>query len=234
MESINEQASGHPGLRGFLHRATNGRDGLVLTHGAGGNCNSALLVTLAENLSQNGIIVLRCDLPFRQQRPYGPPLRTAEIDQQGLRQAVEFLRTRVSGRVFLGGHSYGGRMATMLAGKEPSFADGLLLLSYPLHPPNKPQQLRTAHFPQIRTRCLFVHGTQDPFASSEEIQSALKLIPVATTLLSFEGAGHELVSKKKSDVGRLDCVALAERIRSKMFGIWSCLNQNRTPASGNV
>ena len=222
MESVNEQASGYPSVRGFLHRAANGSDGVVLTHGAGGNCNSALLVALAENLSKNGISVLRCDLPFRQQRPYGPPLRTAELDQHGLRRAVEVLRTTVSGRIFLGGHSYGGRMATMLAANEPSVADGLLLLSYPLHPPNKLQQLRTAHFPQIRTRCLFVHGTQDPFASSEEIQSALKLIPAETTLLSFEGAGHELVSKTKSDVGRLDCVALAERIRAKMFGIWSC------------
>src|SRR5690242_1373641 len=149
-EPICDQAAGEPSVRGFLHRAVSGSDGLVLTHGAGGNCNSSLLVALAENLSQNGITVLRCDLPFRQQRPYGPPLRTAEIDQQGLQRAVELLRTRVSGRVFLGGHSYGGRMATMLAGKEPSVAEGLLLLSYPLHPPNKPQQLRTAHFPQIR------------------------------------------------------------------------------------
>ena len=220
-EAIHNHAPGHPSVRGFLHRAANGSDGMVLTHGAGGNCNSALLVALAENLSQNGITVLRCDLPFRQQRPYGPPLRTAEVDQQGLRRAVELLRTLVSGRVFLGGHSYGGRMATMLAAKEPSVADGLLLLSYPLHPPNKPQQLRTAHFPQIRTRCLFVHGTQDPFASSEEIQSALKLIPAVTTLLSLDGAGHELVSKKKSDVGVLDAATLAGRISLKAFEMLS-------------
>jgi predicted alpha/beta-hydrolase family hydrolase len=220
-EPICDQAAGEPSVRGVLHRATSGSDGLVLTHGAGGNCNSALLVALAENFSPNGITVLRCDLPFRQQRPYGPPLRTAEVDQQGLQRAVEFLRTRVSGRVFLGGHSYGGRMATMLAAKAPSVADGLLLLSYPLHPPNKPQQLRTAHFPQIRTRCLFVHGTRDPFATSEEIQSALKPIPAETMLLSIEGAGHELVSKKKSNVGHLDSATLAARISSKVFEVWS-------------
>ena len=220
MELVNEQDTGYPSVRGFLHRATNGSDGLVLTHGAGGNCNSALLVALAENLSQNGITTLRCDLPFRQQRPFGPPLHTAESDQQGLRRALEVLRTMVSGRVFLGGDSYGGRMATMLTAREPSVADGLLLVSYPLHPPNKPQQLRTAHFPQIRTRCLFVHGTQDPFASGEEIQSALNLIPAETTLLSIEGAGHELVSKRKSDLGRLDSATLAGRISSKVFAVW--------------
>ena len=109
----------------------------------------------------------------------------------------------------------------MVAAKEPSVADGLLLLSYPLHPPNKPQQLRTAHFPQIYTRCLFVHGTQDPFASSEEIQSALKLIPIETELLAVEGAGHKLVSKKKADVGVLDSVSLASKITSKLFEMWS-------------
>ncbi|HEU5232377.1 MAG TPA: alpha/beta family hydrolase [Terriglobales bacterium] len=220
-ETICEQAAGYPSVRGFLHRATSGSDGLVLTHGAGGNCNSPLLAAMAQNLSQNGISVLRCELPFRQQRPYGPPLRTAEVDQQGLRRAVEVLRTIVSGRVFLGGQSYGGRMATMLAAQEHSVTDGLLLLSYPLHPPNKPQQLRTGHFPQIRTRCLFVHGSQDPFATCEEIQSALKLIPVQTMLLSIEGTGHELVSKKNSDVGRLDGATLAERITSKVFEIWN-------------
>ncbi|HET8825983.1 MAG TPA: alpha/beta family hydrolase [Terriglobales bacterium] len=100
MESINEQASGHPSVRGFLHRAANGSDGLVLTHGAGGNCDSSLLLALAENLSQNGITVLRCDLPFRQQRPHGPPLRAAEFDQQGLRRALEVLGTMVSGARF--------------------------------------------------------------------------------------------------------------------------------------
>src|SRR5690348_847103 len=122
MERVDEHAADHSRVSGFLHSATSGGDGLVLTHGAGGNCNSALLVAVAENLSQNGITVLRCDLPFRQQRPYGPPLRTAEDDQQGLRRAVEWLRTVVNGRVFLGGHSYGGRMATMLVAKEPSVA----------------------------------------------------------------------------------------------------------------
>ena len=74
-----------------------------------------------------------------------------------------YLRGRVGGPVVLGGHSYGGRQATMLAAEEPGVAEALLLLSYPLHPPNKPAQLRTAHFPQLRTPALFVSGTKDPF-----------------------------------------------------------------------
>ena len=82
----------------------------------------------------------------------------------------------------------------MLAAKDPSVADGLLLLSYPLHPPRKPQQLRTAHFPLLQTRCLFVHGTRDPFASPEEMRAALELIPAENTILSVEGGGHELAT----------------------------------------
>jgi len=124
---------------------------------------------------------------------------SAEKDQAGLQRAIQVLREQIKGRVFLGGHSYGGRMATMLCAREPSLADGLLLLSYPLHPPRKPEQLRTALFPKLQTRALFVHGTRDPFGSIEEMKSALAVIPAQTQLLPIEGAGHELLSKKKSD-----------------------------------
>ena len=143
--------------------------------------------------------MLCCDLPFRQQRPHGPPLGSAENDQAGLRRAVQVLRNQIGGRVFLGGHSYGGRMATMLAAKDPSIGDGLLLLSYPLHPPRKPEQLRTAHFPSLRTRALFVHGARDPFGSTEEMESGLRLIAAKTKLVTIDGSGHELLSARNRD-----------------------------------
>ena len=195
-----DELQGEPAVRGFLHKAQAANvDGLVLTHGAGANCNSPLLIGLAEAFRSAGVTVLRCDLLFRQQRPHGPPLGTAEKDQAGLRRAVQVLRNQVSGHVFLGGHSYGGRMATMLAAKEPSGADGLLLLSYPLHPPRKPEQLRTTHFPSLRRRALFVHGARDPFGSSDEMYSALQLIPAETRLLMIEAAGHELLTKSNRE-----------------------------------
>src|ERR1051325_11112945 len=137
IRDFSDSTPGHPPVRGFLHLPvqTSG-DGLILTHGAGANCRSALLVSLANAFSDSGMAVLRCDLPFRQLRPHGPPMRgSAEKDQQGLRRAVELMRQQVSGRVSLGGHSYGGRQATILAAAEPGLVDGLLLLSYPLHPP---------------------------------------------------------------------------------------------------
>jgi predicted alpha/beta-hydrolase family hydrolase len=158
-----------------------------------------LLVALAGAFANAGFTVLRCDLPFRQQRPHGPPVPGgAEKDREGLKRAVEVLKKSVSGRIFLGGHSYGGRQATLLAAEEPLVA-GLLLLAYPLHPPRKPEQLRTAHFPKLTTPALFVHGSRDPFGSQEEMESALKLIPAAHRLLEVTGAGHELLDKKAGD-----------------------------------
>jgi predicted alpha/beta-hydrolase family hydrolase len=172
---------------------------LVLTHGAGANCQSPLLRALAEAFCESGITVLRCDLPFRQARPHGPPLRgSAERDQQGLRRAIESLRQIVTGRVFLGGHSYGGRQGTLLAAGAPGLINGLLLLSYPLHPPKRPGELRTVHFPKLYTPALFVHGTRDGFGAIEEMTAALKLIPAHTQLLPIEGAGHELMSQRNA------------------------------------
>jgi predicted alpha/beta-hydrolase family hydrolase len=181
-------------VRGFLHEPQhpNG-DGLVITHGAGSNSDTTLLRAIAVTFAGAGVVTLRCDLPFRQQRPKGPPFPAqAERDREGLRRAIEALREISGGRVFLGGHSYGGRQASMLAAEEPDAADALLLLSYPLHPPRKPQDLRTGHFGSIQTRALFVHGTRDAFGSIDEMRAALPLIPARTELAIVEGAGHSL------------------------------------------
>ena len=193
-------------VRGFLHRpkAELG-GGLVLTHGAGSNCRSPLLVALAEEFWSAGWLVLRCDLPFRQARPHGPPQRnSAERDQAGLRAAIAALRRHTAGCVYLGGHSYGGRQASMLAASEPGVADALLLLSYPLHPPQRPDLMRTAHLPDLRTPAIFVHGTRDGFGSSPEVEAALQLIPARTRLLPIPDAGHELITRKnRGDLARM-------------------------------
>jgi predicted alpha/beta-hydrolase family hydrolase len=193
--------SGEAPVRGFLHLPTDHPAGtLVLTHGAGSNCNAPLLIALADAFCASGFAVLRCDLPFRQARPYGPPPRgSAERDQQGLRAAVEVMRRQVPGRVFLGGHSYGGRQASMLATSEPGVLEALLLLSYPLHPPERPDQMRTGHFPELQIPALFVSGLRDGFATRDEMEAGLKLIPARTELLSIAGAGHELMTKRNRD-----------------------------------
>jgi hypothetical protein len=195
----------NPAVRGFLHSPANPNgDALILTHGAGSNCTAPLLVALSEIYAGQGYIVLRCDLPFRQERRTGPPFPgNAERDREGLRNAVAVLRKNVTGPIFLGGHSYGGRQATMLCAAEPDLVSGLLLLSYPLHPPRKPEQLRIQHLPKLRTPSLFVHGTRDPFGSVDEMMNALQLITAKTELMKVEGTGHDLGFKGKTELKEL-------------------------------
>jgi uncharacterized protein len=181
-------------IREFIHPPIGGGEhGIVLTHGAGSNCDSPLLLALSTALADVGYTVLRYDLPFRQARSAGPPRPgDAAMDRTGILAAVQVLRDRIPGRVMAGGHSYGGRQTSIAAAENPNLVDGLLLLSYPLHPPRRPTELRTAHFPKLNTSCLFVHGTRDPFGSPDEMRSALTLIPAATELYLLEGAGHDL------------------------------------------
>jgi predicted alpha/beta-hydrolase family hydrolase len=186
-------------VSGFLHEPEGppSRTGLVMTHGAGGNAKTAILVTIADAFSAAGWRVLRCDMAFRQRKASGSPHPSgAAQDRESLRDAVEAMRRLGAETVVLGGHSYGGRQSTMLASEQPGLVAGLLLGSYPLHPPGKPDQLRTAHFPELRTPALFVHGTRDPFGSLEEMTGALKLIPGRHELSIVQGAGHDLKQGK--------------------------------------
>jgi uncharacterized protein len=202
-----------PSIRGFLHtpNAPNG-SALVLTHGAGSNAQAPLLIALAETFSEAGFTVLRCDLPYRHLRSFGPPgPGDAARDRAGLKNAIaalgkilvapslsRTLRQDGPSRIFLGGHSYGGRQSSMLCAEEPDLVASLLLMSYPLHPPRKPEQQRTQHLPNLRTPTLFIHGTRDGFGSIAEMEQALKMIPAGTKLLTIEGAGHDLGFKGKA------------------------------------
>lgn len=202
----------NPPIRGFLHvpNAPNG-DALILTHGAGGNAQAPLLRALAEAFAAAGTTVLRCDLPYRQVRSFGPPgPGDAARDRAGLRNAIAEMKKQTPGRILLAGHSYGGRQSSMLCAEEPDLVAGLLLLSYPLHPPRKPEQRRTQHLPGLRTPTMFVHGTRDPFGSIAELERALKMIPAKTKLLPVEGAGHDLGFKGKAKKEELPGLIVGE------------------------
>jgi predicted alpha/beta-hydrolase family hydrolase len=99
----------------------------------------------------------------------------------------------------LGGHSYGGRQASILAASEPGLAERLLILSFPLHPPQRPAELRTKHFSALQVPAFFVHGTRDGFGSIVEMEEALKLVPAPTQLIPIFGAGHELMTNRTSN-----------------------------------
>lgn len=196
------EAVGPPAVRGFLHVPDRvSGDGLVLTHGAGSDCRTPLLTTVASAFAATGVTVLRCDLPFRQARSHGPPARgSGPNDRAGLQQAVAALRPHARGHLLLGGHSYGGRQASILAAEVPDIAEALLLLSYPLHPPHRPTELRTGHLPSLRVPVLFVHGSRDPFATCEELEAARSLIPAPTALVEVAGAAHDLASLAAAEV----------------------------------
>jgi predicted alpha/beta-hydrolase family hydrolase len=208
-----EEAGADLAVRGFVHHPVAGHgDVLVLTHGAGSDCRAPLLVAVAHALAACGILVLRCDLPYRQGSPMGPPSpRTSARDRDGLREAVRVARRLGPGRAFLGGHSYGGRQSSLVAAEDPALVDGLCLLAYPLHPPGRPDAPRTAHLARLRAPVLFVHGSRDPFATLAEIDAARALIPAATALLPIEGGDHALVRRgREADAPRVaQDVALA-------------------------
>lgn len=182
-------------------------NGIILTHGAGSNADSPLLVSLAKAFEAAGWKAVRYNLPYRQLRPKGSPIPSQSgADRAGIAEQVNLMRSQVDGAVAVGGHSYGGRQASMLAAEQVGLIDALLLLSYPLHPPRKPEQLRTAHFPQLHTPALFFHGTRDPFATIEELTTAVAAIPAPTKINEQPKAGHELKG--------LDFAALVEEFSS--------------------
>jgi len=149
------------------------------------------MVAVAKAFCDAGCLVLRWDLPFRQSGPRSAPGGSGKRDRDGIVQAAQELRQLAIGvPLYLAGQSYGGRQSSMVAADDPGLADGLLLLSYPLHPPGKPAQLRTEHFGLLRTPVLFVHGTRDPFGTVDELREAIKLIPATARLQVVEGAGH--------------------------------------------
>lgn len=200
-----QQEIAQDGIQGVLHvpGGTANGSGVVLTHGAGADCRTTLLVRVAEQLAAAGYHVLRCNLAFRQRRRVGPPHPgKSEEDRYSLVQAAAWLRKYTPERLILSGHSYGGRQASILASEDKSVAQHLLLLSYPLHPPAKPEQLRTAHFPKLKVASTFVQGAADSFGTPAEMEEALKLIPAATKLVIVERAGHELLK------GGFDLMAL--------------------------
>ncbi|MBS1829682.1 MAG: dienelactone hydrolase family protein [Acidobacteria bacterium] len=180
------------GVSGYLHRPDSAVEtAIVLGHGAGSNADAPQIIQSAAAFCDAGVLALRIHLPFRLANKPPHPSR-AGLDRDGLRRAVAAVRELGAKRVILGGHSYGGRQASMLLAEDPSVAEASLLLSYPLHPPDKPQQLRTDHFPALRTPALFVHGTKDPFGTIGELREALTLLPVAARLIEVPGAGHDL------------------------------------------
>ena len=166
-------------------------DGMVLFHGAGGDRDHHTLMAIAEGLAP--LPVERVNFPYRDQSPGRRPPDRAPKLLAFLHEAIPAIAHRLGsdpGRLVLGGRSMGGRMCSM-AVAEGLPAAGLVLLSYPLHPPGKPDKLRTEHFGAINVPCLFISGDRDPFGSPEEFATHLPAIRGPVTTVWLEGERHD-------------------------------------------
>lgn len=181
--------------RGFAPRETSA---IVLAHGAGGGVDDPLLAAVQSYLVGRGFLTLGFNFPYREHGRKAPdrePLLEATVSS-----AVEFLTTHATwcpGRVFIGGKSMGGRMASHIAAAHPDVAAGLVLLAYPLHAPGRPDRVRDKHLPDIRVPTLFVSGTRDTLAPLASLREATKKVPRAT-LSEIGGGDHSFNVLKRS------------------------------------
>jgi uncharacterized protein len=175
--------------------------GLVLAPGASAGRDQPALVAIDEAVSPAGVRVERIDFPYRlagRRAPDRPPVLLATVVEAAgnLAQALRVAPRRIA----LGGRSMGGRMCSMaVADGLPAAA--LVLVSYPLHPPGKPERLRTEHFGAVSVPCLFVSGTRDAFGSPTELEEATAGIVGPVTHVWIEGGDHGLRGKDSQVAG---------------------------------
>jgi predicted alpha/beta-hydrolase family hydrolase len=191
-------------IAGVAHEPDGTPSGVVvLTHGAGGSRESALLQKLCDEWARRGWLAVRYNLPYRRRRPKGPPSGSAVADRAGIVEAITVCRDLADGPLIAGGHSYGGRQTSMVVAEDAQPVDLLMLFSYPVHPPGKPERARTEHLSDIAVPTVFTHGTSDPFGTLDELRAAAALIAAPTEIVEITGARHDLGSKT------LDVPALA-------------------------
>jgi uncharacterized protein len=172
-------------------------EAVALWPGAGSSSTHPSLIAIEEALAP--LPVARFDFPYRREGRRAPdraPKLIASIVEE-VTALCDRLGTTPA-HVVLGGRSMGGRMCSM-AVAEGLPAAGLVLMCYPLHPPGRPENLRTAHLPDLSVPCLFLCGDRDPFGTPDELSDAIDLIPGPVTSVTIEGARHEL----KGAEGRL-------------------------------
>jgi predicted alpha/beta-hydrolase family hydrolase len=175
-----------------------GPAGLVLTPGAGARRDQPALVAIDHQVTLLGIVVERVEFPSQTAGKRRPD--SAEVCIRTVRTATSELAHRLdvpTSRVAIGGRSMGGRMCSMAAADGLGVAS-LVLISYPLHPPGRPERLRTAHFPDLQVPCLFVSGRRDAFGDPTELARETAAIPGDVTLVLVDG-DHSL-RKKDSEV----------------------------------
>jgi predicted alpha/beta-hydrolase family hydrolase len=175
--------------------------GLVLAPGASAGRDQPALVAIDEAVTSSNVVVARIDFPYRlagRRAPDRPPVLLATV-MDAARTLANTARIAPR-RIALGGRSMGGRICSM-AVADGLPAAGLVLVSYPLHPPGKPDRLRTEHFGALEVPCLFVSGTRDAFGSRDELEASTETIPGPVTHVWIEGGDHGLRGKDSQVAG---------------------------------
>jgi predicted alpha/beta-hydrolase family hydrolase len=148
---------------------------LILAHGAGAGQKHPWIQAVKQGLEARGLEVVTFDFPYMKAGRKLPD--KAPILEAAWREEIEKHRAQ---RLFLGGKSMGGRIASMVAAASIDGVEGLVFLGYPLHPPKQPDKRRDAHLPEIRERTLFVQGERDPFGTPKELRPVLQKMKNAT------------------------------------------------------
>lgn len=177
---------------------------LVLAHGAGNDMHNPLLSYVHEQTAAAGLPCVKFNFPYKEQGRRAPD-RPALLQAcwRAVADAVREDPELAPSRLFLGGKSMGGRMASLLAASGYPCA-GLVFLGYPLHPAGKPPSLRTDHWPRIRCPMLFIQGTRDRLCDLQRLRAALHGLEVPATLHVIEGADHSFKVLKRLGRGDMD------------------------------
>lgn len=165
--------------------------GLLLAPGASADSSQSVLVAIEESAPAN-VAVMRMDFPYKlagKRAPDRQPVLVAAVNEAA-GQLAKKARIKPD-RIFIGGRSMGGRMGS-IAVAEGLPAAGLVLVSYPLHPPGKPDKLRVDHFPELAVPALFISGTRDAFGTPAEFRKHVKKVPAAVDFRWIEGGDHGL------------------------------------------
>jgi predicted alpha/beta-hydrolase family hydrolase len=181
---------------------------LVLAHGAGAPQTSPFMVAFAEALAARGLETATFNFPYMEARrrvpDRGPVLEACYATVVGRLAAHPGLAPN---RIVIGGKSMGGRIASQMAARDAAasrLVAGLVFLGYPLHPPGKPDRLRTRHLPSIAQPMLCVQGARDPFGTPDELRAVFDGLPADTELVVIDGGDHSFKVPKKLGIAQAD------------------------------
>jgi predicted alpha/beta-hydrolase family hydrolase len=178
---------------------------IILGHGAGANQLSGFMRLFASGLAERGCDVVTFNFLYTEQgRKLPNPKARLESCFRAVIDAVLKHKKLKGNRLVIGGKSMGGRIASQVAAEDGKNIDGLLFLGYPLHPPGRPDKVRSEHLPKIKVPMLFVQGSRDAFGSEPEIATLIKKLKLPAKLCAIEGGDHSFKVPKKAGIAQPD------------------------------